>query len=338
MAVPTLKGESPRLLQAARGLKSTPESEVPGLLKYDDLETETAAMDRWACPKAHISPKAPPFAVLEVATDGRAVRSTPIKRKARQGQADRPLKKRGCIKEFSRQSRMRLLWQLANLKGGSFKPALFITLTYPPGEFEPRETKRHLDNFLKRVRRRWPSAAGLWKLEYQQNGTAHYHVLLLGVWCWSFVDVRKCWAQVVKSNHPKYEIVSTNVDLVVSQRQAAMYMGKYITKRAPVPANHYGRVWGCFGELDQFESGKVVIGLDRSQVVQLRRLFDTIRRHGSKRRFRRASDLEASQRWFMEGSSAMVIVGRLFDLDLGNLVSTDRAASGVSEDARPLLN
>ena len=214
---------------------------------------------------------------------------------------------------------MRLLWQLATMKGDALKPALFLTLTYPAGEFEPRETKRHLELFFKRLKRRWPAAAAMWKLEYTQAGTAHYHVLVLGVDFWAKEDVSRCWAEVVRSRHPKHEMVGTQVQMVVSQRQAAHYMGKYISKGATVPENHFGRVWGVVGDLERFRSTRVLIGLDRNQLVQLRRVFDAIRKSHAKRPFKRRSDLSSCQRWFMEGSSAVAVAGRLFDLDLSDL-------------------
>jgi len=253
-----------------------------------------------------------PDHVLMVAAEGRGVKSHPIlstKRPRTGGGA------RSTISQFSPQSRMRLLWRLAGLRAGSFAPALFITLTYPAGEVSPRESKRHLDNFIKRLHRRFPGCAGLWKLEYQKNGTAHYHLILLGVPFWNLLDMKKVWADIVKSDHPHHQSQGAHVDLVVSQRQAAHYMGKYIGKDARVPEDHYGRVWGTFGEVDRFESQRVAIGLDRNQMIILRRVFDAIRKSKSKRPFKRAWDLRISQRWFLEGAGALAVVDRLFGPD-----------------------
>ena len=89
--------------------------------------------------------------------------------------------KRGSISAFTGASRRRFLWKLAGLRNGAFHGSLFITLTYPVGEFSPRQQKRHLDLFLRRLRYMFPDSAGVWKLEYTERDEAHFHILLLGV-------------------------------------------------------------------------------------------------------------------------------------------------------------
>jgi hypothetical protein len=227
---------------------------------------------------------------------------------------------------------MRLLWRLAGLRAGSFAPALFITLTYPAGEVSPRESKRHLDSFIKRCHRRYPGCAGLWKLEYQKNGTAHYHVILIGVPFWNLLNLKAVWADVVKSDNEHHITQGAHVDLVVSQRQAAHYMGKYIGKEAAVPEDHYGRVWGTFGELEKYESQQVAVGLDRHQMIQLRRVFDAIRKSKSKWPFKRAWDLRVSQRWFLEGAGALAVVDRLFGPESGGARGSPGEPVGSDRD------
>lgn len=63
--------------------------------------------------------------------------------------------------------------------GGRRGRVAFITLTYRPGEvYEPRD----ISEFLRRVRQwcgvRGVPFVGVWKLEVQQRGAPHYHVML----------------------------------------------------------------------------------------------------------------------------------------------------------------
>ena len=231
--------------------------------------------------------------------------------------------KRGSISAFTGASRRRFLWKLAGLRNGAFHGSLFITLTYPVGEFSPRQQKRHLDLFLRRLRYMFPDSAGVWKLEYTERDEAHFHILLLGVGYFEKGALSTVWASIVRSQHPAHKVVGTQIAKCKSPRHASRYLGKYIGKRGHLPADHFGRVWGTFGQLERFQAEKVCVAVDRSELVKLRRVMDLVRRSlsGSRRRFRRRSDLHSCQRWFMEGSSAMVLAGRLLDLpellDLG---------------------
>ena len=92
------------------------------------------------------------------------------------------------VTELSNASRRRLMELLA--KVDLQHVPVFVTLTYPnafPGEHEV--FKRHLDNFGQRLRRRWPSAAFIWKLEFQTRKSGanqgkvapHYHLFLYNV-------------------------------------------------------------------------------------------------------------------------------------------------------------
>ncbi len=99
-----------------------------------------------------------------------------------------PPAKRGEVSEFSEPSRRRFLQLLASLIRTA--EPIFVTLTCPdsfPAYSE--DFKRHLELFCHRLRRRWPSAAVIWKPEFQdrKSGTnkgkiaPHYHLIVYGV-------------------------------------------------------------------------------------------------------------------------------------------------------------
>jgi hypothetical protein len=63
--------------------------------------------------------------------------------------------------------------------------------------------------------------------------------------------------------------------------------------------------------MEDYESPKMIIGIDKAQYAKLRRLFDLIRRSKSRVRFKRQANLKAGQRWFLEGESAIYVTMRL---------------------------
>ena len=111
--------------------------------------------------------------------------------------------KRGKIKEFSAKSRSRMMALVASLKASSLPQ--FVTLTYPrEWVHDPRMWKVHLDTFRKWLSRSYPSASGIWKLEPQERGAPHFHLLVFGIpfLPWQIVAVR--WAEIVsQSKLPK---------------------------------------------------------------------------------------------------------------------------------------
>lgn len=87
---------------------------------------------------------------------------------------------RGVVKGFSRGSRKRLMQCIASVRRDASLP-VFITLTYPNLFPQPKQSKTHLKAFLMRVRRAYPEAGIIWKLEPQRRGAPHFHLLVWGV-------------------------------------------------------------------------------------------------------------------------------------------------------------
>jgi len=91
--------------------------------------------------------------------------------------------KHGNIKGFSRRSRQNLLRKMAQMDRTKlqFDP-LFVTLT-DQGDFETdaRQFKQYLDNFLKRLIYKFPDCCAVWRIEFQQRGALHLHIIVFGV-------------------------------------------------------------------------------------------------------------------------------------------------------------
>lgn len=130
--------------------------------------------------------------------------------------------KRGVVCGLSVSSRRRLLRVGAALRPNA--SALLVTLTAVQGT--PDDTIRQWYNaFRERMRRAYPAAAWIWRVERQENGTLHYHLLLFnldrlpGGWLWD------TWESITGSRQ------RVDVRRARNQRAVVRYISKYIAKR-----------------------------------------------------------------------------------------------------------
>ena len=158
--------------------------------------------------------------------------------------------KRGRIVEYSRSARKRLLNLLNTINRTAVRVMpLFITLTYPAVWVNNANAwKRHLDTFGKAVRKKYPTAAFIWKLEYQKRGAPHFHLILFGVpfipWQW----VAQQWWVAVGSGDITHLVAGTEVRRIKSWRGVMSYAAKYMTKAGlPASVPYSGRFWGVIG-------------------------------------------------------------------------------------------
>jgi hypothetical protein len=139
---------------------------------------------------------------------------------------------RGAVVGFSKASRRRLIQKLAELDRDA-RP-LFVTLTYPK-EFpvEAALWKKHFDNWVKRLHRRYPGAGLVWRLEPQKRGAPHFHILLFccGVSGGEFrLWAGKSWFACVGSGDPKHLVHGVDVRTCANVRMVRAYVGKYLAK------------------------------------------------------------------------------------------------------------
>lgn len=165
--------------------------------------------------------------------------------------------KRGIVKGFSDDSRRRLMRTIASIRHDAPLPA-FVTLTYPDQFPEPKQSKKHLDKFLKRLRRKFPDVGLVWKLEPQERGAPHYHML---VWSVAYDDLRTfvplSWYKVAGGadpNHLKFHMGQLGnehcVTEVRSYRGVLSYASKYLGKTFEVAgwdSKQTGRFWSVVG-------------------------------------------------------------------------------------------
>jgi len=164
---------------------------------------------------------------------------------------------RGVVKGFSVGSRARMMNWLAGIKLTATLP-VFVTLTYPDTFPEPKESKKHLKRFIQRLKRALPNAGGVWKLEPQERGAPHYHLL---IWGSSQKELRGfvpfAWNEIAGGGDEKHLLFHKGkfkkskhcVEQVRCAGGMKAYASKYLGKTFEVAgwdSKEVGKFWGIF--------------------------------------------------------------------------------------------
>ena len=111
---------------------------------------------------------------------------------------------------------------------------------------DPNDWRRCLDTFCKRMRRAYGEVSGIWKLEPQERGAPHYHLLVFGVNFIPHQMLSQWWFDIVGSGDERHLQAGISIEAVRSREgvmhyASKMYMGKIIEGFSGV-----GRFWGVF--------------------------------------------------------------------------------------------
>ncbi len=162
------------------------------------------------------------------------------------------LGKRKSISSFSAGSRRRMIDFLARMNVIG-KRLTFITLTYsvPPTH---EEAKAALKRFLQRCREYWPEASAVWRMEYQERGAIHFHLLFFNLPYWPQYHLQDTWTECTDE-----ALSIAHVTLIHTFRKYMSYISKYIAKKDDsesnpslvnptyqqnTPPGFVGRFWG----------------------------------------------------------------------------------------------
>lgn len=191
------------------------------------------------------------------------------------GQIDEDSGKRGECRGFSAASRRRLFEKMSTISRAAAVP-VFYTLTIPREWYSgPQAAKDAHRAFLKRLFRAYDETAVLWKIEPQEDGTAHFHGLawmqfLPWQWC-AVAWVGAMSGQVLPDDYPvirgkvgawafrkwveKLDVcdvtkkalnAAVRVEQIKTWRGTMSYVSKYIGK--VVECEGWGRIWGIAGK------------------------------------------------------------------------------------------
>lgn len=182
--------------------------------------------------------------------------------------------KRGMIVAFSARSRSRLLQSFAKTDFRHYtEGALFVTLTYHHEWADaPAGWKRDIEEWFRRVRRRWPHAWGYWRLELQRRGAPHYHILLMGVPFASRQVIRNMWHDVAEACCEWCHLYMARVNELSSWERVHAYVSKYCAKSENVEPPEPGRYWGIAGRRNRTERIQTV-DVTEQEAFRLRRIF-----------------------------------------------------------------
>jgi hypothetical protein len=139
---------------------------------------------------------------------------------------------------------LNLLNQIPN---EAHQKALFLTLTYPREYPADDVAKRHLDTFAKRISRKWPNAAFVWRIEAQKRGAPHFHLLVYGVEFVPKAWLSRVWYEIVGSKDDRHLRAGTQVAYCHTIRQVLHYASKYAAKEEQGVRPIEGRQWGVKG-------------------------------------------------------------------------------------------
>jgi len=159
---------------------------------------------------------------------------------------------RGKVTGFSKKSRHRMLIFMSRLRTKGAR-ATFITLTFS-GQPTHKEAQAALKRFLMRIRRHYEQVCGIWRLERQERGAIHFHLLLFNLPFIKQAVVQRVWEACTRE-----EKSIVDIRLASGARRIISYISKYISKPTEgegltsledVPYQHAprddisGRVWG----------------------------------------------------------------------------------------------
>ena len=201
---------------------------------------------------------------------------------------------RGRINGFSRQSRYRLMQTIAGVRRDAELPK-FITLTYPAEFPTVKDAKRDLKVMSQRLDRKYKNAGYIWKLEPQERGAPHYHLLMWGADDSLLDFVAQNWYEIAGKNDRNallflYGLLKGSKPCVTdvnSWRGVWSYASKYLGKTFEVAewgSKWTGRFWGVRNRQNIPFGEEITLPVSKKDVVQLmryQRRFSKMKRYGN---------------------------------------------------------
>ena len=130
---------------------------------------------------------------------------------------------RGIITSFSKGSRRRLIDMFARLDTKGVRTS-FLTLTFA-GTPEPAAAKAAYRRFAERMKRRYAGVSWVWRMELQERGAIHFHILAFRL---PYIPQRKLQQTWQECTREPLSIV--HIKLLPTQRAAMNYCSKYISQ------------------------------------------------------------------------------------------------------------
>lgn len=172
-----------------------------------------------------------------------------------------PQARRSSITNFSKKSRLRLLRTCSKLDLALY--GLFLTFTYRENMTDARTAKDHLEKLSLWLKRNYPENAFIWRMEYQERGAIHFHIIALNR---AFIPAQKLTSYWQKLTGDKSY---PDIKKLRSRRKVMYYISKYIAKVTQTGSNvgcgvTYSRAWW-----DKEKKSKEITPLTETEQAQL---------------------------------------------------------------------
>tara|TARA_R110000796_G_scaffold250309_1_gene379133 strand:+ start:354 stop:1163 length:810 start_codon:yes stop_codon:yes gene_type:complete len=143
---------------------------------------------------------------------------------------------------------------------------LFLTLTYH-NAWEGRSPRKDLDVYLKRLRRRFPTVAYVWRLEPQKRLAPHFHLLLFfedRVSDAEKADIKDQWHTLVEPESDFHNLYGAKVEADLDGMEGVrVYISKYCAKvgedGSTRPEWWQGKYWATSKNLDTRRIDSIVL-------------------------------------------------------------------------------
>ena len=166
--------------------------------------------------------------------------------------------RRGVCGDFSPQSRMRVLREMARINWYSCGPCVFVQLGYPDSVIESSHIERSKQRFL--WHRYLEKSMGaqipiVWRCEWEPRKSGkykgylvpHFHLILVGVSYIPKEDIRRWWQLSIKSKGHLH----TDIRRIYDAEGVSRYVTSYMAKSSSLGNGTYhnkhvtvGRQWG----------------------------------------------------------------------------------------------
>lgn len=133
-----------------------------------------------------------------------------------------------AIVGFSERSRRNLRRTVHSLRRD--EAALFLTLTWHELLVSPEEAKDTLDRFGKRLSRYFPGASFVWKMEPQERGFPHFHILVYGL---RWIDpqyISRVWHECTSETSEEHRKSGVDVEWIRDDGKLQSYLSEYFAE------------------------------------------------------------------------------------------------------------
>jgi hypothetical protein len=157
------------------------------------------------------------------------------------------------IKSFSIKSRRRLFNIFTTLSYSNYGQPRFVSATWHYDAPDHKtEIKSFLERYIKRLKRNLPAFHAIWKLEYQERGTPHFHFMIFPLDkktnlfdSSSGKIIQDNWLELKSCKCEHCKLHSIKVVPLNEYKHAIIYISKEIAKLQDNYCDHnLGRIWG----------------------------------------------------------------------------------------------